>query len=353
MSPIGRNHAMDDEPSVWQRETPPLDQIPLLQLAEWEEGKVYDENPPTCLHYFIVWKLTLNNKVVRKNTEQDVVLAPRSHWRLFLEPKLKELVGKKFQHKKAELDDTIIVLSVNHRNQQDLTLCFDKTDVDWPAVEKQLLLWGDLFRAGKKLTLNISFNYTESGQGLKSVLKATDKRGVSSVTQRMLLERHAEISAEEEATGQPAAWTHVYSLMRCSGRSCELGPHCWRDPIGKKHLKLTAQNLRALVNYVEQGGILTSHDDIPETIRERLYIQEQQRLERKKGINQSTTYPPIMITNVLPAQPSHPSGAISSTSSPAMSPGTTARKFCIFPACVTSSWPNTVNGNSHKWMMKH
>ncbi|KUM64736.1 hypothetical protein ACN42_g2346 [Penicillium freii] len=184
-----------------------------------------------------------------------------------------------------------------------ISLSFDQTDIDWPAVEKQLLTWGDLFRTGKKLTLNISFNFVENNHGSKFGLKATDKRGASSVTQRMLIERDAEINDDEEATGQPPPWTNVYSLMRCSGRACELGPHCWRDPISKKHIKLTVQNLRALVNFVEQGGVLTSHDDVPDSIREKLYIQEQQRIERHKRSHQTTAgYPPINITNVLPAQ---------------------------------------------------
>lgn len=265
--------------------------------------------------------MTLNKKVVRKNTEQDLVLAPQFHWRLFLEPKLKELVGKKFSQKKVELDDTTIVVSVNHRTQDDLTLSFDQTDIDWPAVEKQLLAWGDLFRTGKKLTLNISFNFVESNHGSKFGLKATDKRGASSVTQRMLIERDAEINADEEATGQPPPWTDVYSLMRCSGRACELGPHCWRDPISKKHIKLTVQNLRGLVNHVEQGGRLTSHDDVPDSIREKLYIQEQQRLERQKGSHQTAAgYPPINITNVLPAQSSSASVPNTPTPTSAMGP---------------------------------
>lgn len=166
---------------------------------------MYDEQPPKCLYYSIVWKVTLNNKPVRKNTEQDLVLAPRYYWRLFLEPKLNELLGKKFHQKTVELDDTTIVISVNHRNQPDLTLSYDKIDIDWPAVEKQLLVWGDCFRDGKKLTLNMSFNYTDSSNALKSVLGSTDKRGTLSATQRMLLQRYEEINAIKEATGQPPA----------------------------------------------------------------------------------------------------------------------------------------------------
>jgi hypothetical protein len=194
--------------------------------------------------------------------------------------------------------------------------------MDWPAVEKQLLGWGELFRAGKKLTLNMSFNYTEGSHVPRPSPRGTDKRGTSSATQLMLLERQADINAQEQATGQPPTWDHVYSLMRCSSGACELGPHCWRDPISKKHIKLTVQNLRALVGFAEEGGVLKTHDDVPGSIREKLYIQEQQRLERQKGGTQSTNgYPPINITNVLPAQTSSPSVPTTPTPMPTTCPG--------------------------------
>lgn len=134
INPTSPDNRLGDDFST-QDQSPQLSKILLLQLSDWEGGSLYDEHPPTCLHYSIVWKVTFNNKTIRKNTEQNLVLAPRFYWRLFLEPKLKELVGKKFLQKSVELDDTTIVVSVNHRNQPDLTLSCDKTKVDWPAVE--------------------------------------------------------------------------------------------------------------------------------------------------------------------------------------------------------------------------
>ena len=45
-----------------------------------------------------------------------------------------------------------------------LTKSFHETTIDWSEIEAQLIKWGELFLAGKKLRVNISFNYIETGQ---------------------------------------------------------------------------------------------------------------------------------------------------------------------------------------------
>lgn len=55
---------------------------------------------------------------------------------------------------------------------------------------------------------------------------------------------------------------------------------------------------------MEQGGVLETHDDIPDSLREQLYAEDSQRLEKRKKTTDSSTVasmcPPINI-NVLPA----------------------------------------------------
>jgi hypothetical protein len=190
---------------------------------------------------------------------------------------------------------------------------FPKTDINWPEIEKQLCDWGHHFQAGKKLKLIIAFNYIEDSQGSTASRRPTDKRGTSSATQGMLQELDREVNTEEELTREPAAWKHVYAIMRCPG-SCELGPHCWQDPYGKKHYKLYRDEILSLVSYVKSGKRLESHEDVPGMIREQIYRAERRRLEGQKGHNRlasESSYPPITITNVLPAQT--PQQAISSS----------------------------------------
>lgn len=59
----------------------------------------------------IEWKVTLNNRTVAKDTEQDLALAPRFYWRLFFQPKLKELLTRKYPQRKLGSDDTSVVIS--------------------------------------------------------------------------------------------------------------------------------------------------------------------------------------------------------------------------------------------------
>jgi len=128
----------------------------------------------------------------------------------------------------------------------------------------------------------------------------------------MLTEGDAQIDAEEESTGQLSIWRDVYTTMRCPGLPCQ-GPHCWIDPIGKKHYKLKTHHLKSLIRHVGQGHELRTHKDILPEICQQLYAEEQQRLERhqKQPSNTSTNLPPINI--ILPEliyQPSNPGSSL-------------------------------------------
>ena len=114
-----------------------------------------------------------------KDTEQGLVLAPRFYWRLFLQPKLKGLLIRKYPHRKLKSDDISVVVSATR--QKGFTRRFDRTYIDWSSIEKQLFDWGGLFLAGKTLKLGISFNYTENTLGSTNC-KKTGKRGASSAT---------------------------------------------------------------------------------------------------------------------------------------------------------------------------
>lgn len=154
-----------------------------------------------------MWKVTLNNKLVGRDTEQDLVLAPQYHWSFILRSKLRRLVQKKvLNHGKLKCDDVNVVVKNTGRSDRPLVRRFDETVIDWATVERQLVEWSELFRAGKKLIVEMTFNYlAENHSALASLAKRAGKQGSRSATPQMLAERAAEIDAEQEATGQPPA----------------------------------------------------------------------------------------------------------------------------------------------------
>jgi hypothetical protein len=304
----------EDVPSQQQTQASKLQ---LCQFADWDSERLYDEDPPQYIHYSVEWKVTVNNRAIMpKDTEQDVVLALADCWEHILKPKLENFLHKK--NRPLESEHTTVVVSVTERSERDLTKRFDDTSIEWAVIERQLVAWGELFRAGKKLRLNLSFNYIDTSQSSTTLSRKAERKGYSSTTRQMLAERAVQLNAEEASSGQPSIWANVYSLMRCPGHPCHLGPHCWVDPDGKKHYKLLTPHLKSLIEYVEQGHTLRSHNDVPEAIREQLYTEERQSVERrKKASSTSTANFPINITNVLPA---HYQGPLGSSPAGALAP---------------------------------
>jgi hypothetical protein len=236
-----------------------VEKLATIPLEDWDENGSYDEDPPRCLHYSIEWKVTLNGKVISKDTETNLVLSLLPYWQQFLQPRLQQLLQKKLGNSSAKSDDTSVVVSVTGRSERDLTKRFEELDIDWSTVEKQLVQWGDLFRAGKKLRVDLTFNYVEVGEQLATNSSTRGcRKGGSSATKRMLTERAQQLDAEHDSSEQPSTWKEVYSVMRCPGPPCQLGPHCWRDPNGKKHYKLHSHHLRSLIKYVHSVCAIAS-----------------------------------------------------------------------------------------------
>lgn len=272
-----------------------------IHLVEEERGSGEQRPDGIKYTYLVEWRVTLNQRVIAKDTEQDLSEPPSIFWPRIDQEALKILRSKIAHDRRVRPDDTNVVVSVNERSQRDLIKRFESTDINWTAIEKQLCMWAELSRLGKQLRLKISVNYIEDNSSLPS---RYDKRGKSSVSKRMLADRDAQLDAEE-VSGQPSVWRRVYNMMRCPGPPCRHdGQYCWQDPVGKRHYKLRTHQLRSLVRYVEKGGTLESYDDIPDSLREQLYAEDNERTIKQKNhanIAPGPMCPPINI-NVLPNQ---------------------------------------------------
>ncbi|KAK2666298.1 hypothetical protein RAB80_017955 [Fusarium oxysporum f. sp. vasinfectum] len=292
----------DPSPSPSQHQR---SRLPLLQLDNWDPDDTYDESPPTCVHYSIEWKLQLRKGRLSKltnDTEQDRVLAPGAFWDTTLKDKVDKLLRQKTPRgKKYVPEETIIVVSVTDRGERDLTKRFDEFNIDWQMAEEQLCKWSPLFRAGKKLRIDISFVCKEEPHGSR-VVQQQGSRG--SATARQLAQRD-QLLETQEAAGQPRVWKDVYDLMRCNGNLCQ-GSYCYVDE-QRKHIGLNTSILTKMVEYAEQGNELRTHRDMPPYILDMIYEKErldgERRAKRKAPSLESDR--PIKIVNVLPSPYGH------------------------------------------------
>lgn len=225
---------------------------------------------------------------------------------------------KEKRHQGARSEGTDITVSVNERSLKDLEKFNPSTKINWAPVEKQSRKWSNLIRIGKKNTVVVTLNYEyedDDGHAM-SASRRVEKRGRVSRTGRMLAERDAYISADEERTGRPAAWSLVYERMRCHVRSCPLRSEwCWEDPRDKTHYKLRAPHLGRLVDYVYKGGSLKSHEDVPDDIRQDVVLESQAGRRSKKADNvpSSAGVPYPININVMSAETARSSTVTSSS----------------------------------------
>lgn len=96
------------------------DRLDLFPLEEWDEYNSYDENIPSRVRYSVEWKVVVNNRIVSKNSEQDVVLAPAAYWHLCLKSKVENLLSKMVPYgRHIEHHDTSVVTSVNDCSERE------------------------------------------------------------------------------------------------------------------------------------------------------------------------------------------------------------------------------------------
>ncbi|KAK3945965.1 hypothetical protein QBC46DRAFT_424888 [Diplogelasinospora grovesii] len=259
--------------------------LPLLQLGDWNPNLLYNESP---LHLQVK---KVRSTRLTSDTERNLVLAPGAFWNRTLKSKVEDLFKKNTPRKKCyKPHETNIVVSTQERSERDLSMRFDEWNIVWDDIEDQLRAWSHFFRAGKKLTIDISLVCVEEDQVTAMSTQSAAGTAAQHVERDNILERNT-------------LWNGVYTLMRCPGHPCKnQGGHCWRDPDSKKHFFLDGKVLTKLVRYAEDGNTLNTHKDVPEFIREVIYAKEQATSERKlkrKG-SPCESGPPIKIVNVLP-----------------------------------------------------
>jgi hypothetical protein len=281
------------------------EKLSFLEEKDWDPQKTYDDR----FHYLIEWKLRLNRKAVTTQSEPNVAVSLGCYWRLVLRNRLRQAVCRQFSDsQRVRHNDTTVAVSVTERSERYLTMEFDGTEIDWVVADKRLLDWSPYFQKGKRLRVNISFNFVEpNSESASRSARRGDKRGSTSASSRMLAERDRQLETEREVTGRQPIWKDVYAFMRCPKTSCDSAPHCWIDSDGK-HYRMNAKHLQTLVEHVAQHRMLETHNDVPRDLQEKLITEDRDR-RTKQAPKFGPSLPPINI--VLPDHPQQSSQYVS------------------------------------------
>jgi hypothetical protein len=86
------------------------------------------------MSYLLEWKLALNRRVIAKQTEDDLFIAPGDFWNEELSSKIIDIARS--TGKTYEPDATTVVLSANDRSEHDTTKRFERLDIGWLIIER-------------------------------------------------------------------------------------------------------------------------------------------------------------------------------------------------------------------------
>lgn len=199
------------------------------------------------------------------------MISPQKFWKHILRPKIiNTCVEKPWKEKKTKL-----ILSVTDRKTSKITKEFPKLDVNWSFVARQLQDWSKFLNGGKTITATFVFYFDSVDNGKPG-------RGGATANQE------ADLEARTAGLGRGACIRKAYALMRCPGRPCTKGDHCWQHE--GMHYPLRPHHVRMLADHIQAGKPLNGHDDVPEEFR-RLVVddqreqEERQRRERDKTQN--------------------------------------------------------------------
>jgi hypothetical protein len=265
-----------------------------VRTGQESQEPVQTQDLSKCCPYTINWTLCLKKMRLHKltgNAVQNIDRYPSVLWNASLKSEIDAIVQEKGLDRGYEPDETQITLSINARGEQDVPKRFTGHDVDWSEVDEQIESWSNLVSRGRRLTIKVIFIFKETTQLASTRTGRTGRNA----TETQLNERATLL---QNSITEVPIWEQVYDLFECPGSGCEIGPYCWRNPeTGIRHA-VTTSILLKIVEYVEKGGKLKEHSDLPKHYRNEILNPPTKR-KQADG-------PQINITNVIPGSEATP-----------------------------------------------
>lgn len=233
----------------------------FVPFADWEQGRSYDGEP--TIHYNLEWKLSVKNRRQAGESELHVVLSPRDLWKYVLRRKVADASAKK----PWKEEKTMVVLSINTRPASKITKEFPKLDINWSFIARQLREWSKFLNEGKTISITVTFHY-------ECIDINKPGRGGATANQE------ADLEARTAGMSRGSCIKQAYALMRCPGRPCTKGDHCWISE--GKHFPLRPHHIRIIADHLQAGRPFNGHEDVPEEFHRLVIADEREQEERQQ-----------------------------------------------------------------------
>ena len=276
----------------------------FVDPAAWDEARDYGDGPCQYIRYNLMCKAIVNKKRAATDTKEDMVLSPvvygEKYWR------------QKSSHegKPLAMEKIVVKIVVAERGIDDYVKEFNVAQEAWSAAAKQLAKWWARY-GGKRLKLEVSFYYVETGEGVSDQQGRNGRKGRSSATQKLSAELNARIATEQESLGRPPDWPDVYELFRCTKSSKRCGRYCM--VVRNVHFPLKTRHLQRLVEHKKRGGKLESHADVPKGIRDQLQAEHDKRHNKKTFVRVNVDQAADEVTLADPHHSGEPTAAAGSS----------------------------------------
>lgn len=267
-----------------------------VDLADPDHSSQRQGRRATCEPYTIMWSLCKRKSRLDKLTEgavQNIEQYPSDFWDQSFRSEIEAIVAEKKLNDTHEPDETRFMLSINARGVSKIPLRSPGLEIDWRGVEKQIDDWSPLVQNGKSLTLQITFVYKESARLESS--RSVRRGRTATITQ---LNERAAIHNDHGATDEIPIWEQVYDIFECPGSGCDIGPYCWLNEATGVRYPVSTNTLLRLVEYVEKGGTIREHRDVPKHLQNEIMGPSKKR-KQAEG-------PQISVTNVMPGAEAAP-----------------------------------------------
>ncbi|KAM3490547.1 hypothetical protein MY3957_006161 [Beauveria namnaoensis] len=259
-----------------------IGRLPLLRSCDFDFGRDYDRNNPTCIHYDLKLKILQRGAGKKRSMQVDllqrtnVVLAPSDLWRDELEAHVATLRSDpdKFPAGSDNYTSRGGTVSIKARSTRSgFNESFGGEDIPWLTVDGHLESLGGLFKM-RRMAITLAIDLTFHEAATTAAAGKKQRKSATSV-------------ARSKLPSDAVFMTRFYKRHECDAKSCRQNSmYCLKDKNGNHHA-IDREKMRAsyaeVKARVKEGEGFEDVEDIEIPLHFRREILSESRKRKANG----------------------------------------------------------------------